>query len=71
MPFPLTLPQFNSKLIDVFSISNDTPYFRNAKKKWVSVTDPKKDPVERVFFSVLSKLVVYLFKNLRIDLFIH
>ena len=41
------------------------------KQKWVNVTDPKKDPVTRVFFSVLSKLIVYLFKQLRIDLFIH
>ena len=40
--FRLTLPQFNSKLIVVFLIHNDTPYFRNVKKKRLNVTDPQK-----------------------------
>ena len=40
--FRLTLPQFNSKLIVVFLIHNDTPYFRNVKTKWLNVTDPQK-----------------------------
>ena len=40
--FRLTLPQFNSKLIVVFFIHNDTPYFRNVKTKWLNVTDPQK-----------------------------
>ena len=40
--FRLTLPQFNSKLIVVFLIHKDTPYFRNVKTKWLNVTDPQK-----------------------------
>ena len=66
--FRLTLPQFNSKLFDVFSIQNDTPYLRMRKKmgKWNWST---KDPVIRSFFLFLLNWL-FIYSNIYVFIYL-